>query len=305
MSVNIHREKDSDGPLHDSASSGTLAVARWLIDHGADLDQRSNNGVTPLISAIIAGKTDLAKLLIDKGADTTVTFGDEQESLSQLAVRFGRQEILDLLSPGSAAPSVRGSTDRVIQHVDSRWGRSEEIAGQRPDRISLRAIAAPDRTVLFTAGLGNVPLLAPVDHRDFSRVELVMYLPRRWQVPRGRQATVDVGQGWPFAWIRRIADHAATTKEWLGIGESTFVNDDPPQPLGDLVPFSGFLMLNEDSETGSLSLGGSRCIKLMTLVPLFAKEVLLVKQRGLRPLLDQFQQHGVSEIIDLERRCVV
>jgi len=44
-------------------------VARLLIEKGADVNARDNNGSTPLIAAAFKGRSGIAQLLIDKGAD--------------------------------------------------------------------------------------------------------------------------------------------------------------------------------------------------------------------------------------------
>ena len=45
------------------------AIARVLLDHGADVNAVSRNGYTPLYSAIESGNLELIKLYLDRGAD--------------------------------------------------------------------------------------------------------------------------------------------------------------------------------------------------------------------------------------------
>ena len=56
-------------PLLYAARDGRLEVARVLLDAGADIDKTDANGITPLISAIVNNRVDVAQLLIDRGAD--------------------------------------------------------------------------------------------------------------------------------------------------------------------------------------------------------------------------------------------
>ena len=63
--------KDNNGwtPLHGAAVDNSLAVARLLIDHGADIDAKDDNGWTPLHGAAQENSLDVASLLIKLGAD--------------------------------------------------------------------------------------------------------------------------------------------------------------------------------------------------------------------------------------------
>ena len=51
-----------------------IKVARSLIERGAPVNgKKTTNGFTPLHQAAIIGEEPLAKMLIDKGAETEVT----------------------------------------------------------------------------------------------------------------------------------------------------------------------------------------------------------------------------------------
>jgi ankyrin repeat protein len=56
-------------PLHSAVSAGHEAVARLLVEHGADPDQPQDGGYTPLHAAAQNGLSDLCDFLIASGAD--------------------------------------------------------------------------------------------------------------------------------------------------------------------------------------------------------------------------------------------
>lgn len=64
-------EKDIDGatPLLISIAIGKSDIAKALINMGADVNKPDNEGVTPLHIACQEGNIELVKLLIEKGAD--------------------------------------------------------------------------------------------------------------------------------------------------------------------------------------------------------------------------------------------
>ena len=69
------REKDGSTPLHAAAWKGELEVAKVLIDLGADVNALSENdhyGTTPLHAAAHANNRDVVRLLLDSGADASI-----------------------------------------------------------------------------------------------------------------------------------------------------------------------------------------------------------------------------------------
>eukprot|EP00919_Chromeraceae_sp_WS-2016_P076936 GHVR01182052.1.p1 GENE.GHVR01182052.1~~GHVR01182052.1.p1 ORF type:complete len:116 (+),score=15.91 GHVR01182052.1:30-377(+) len=75
---------------------GHTDIARLLIDKGADVNSRENDGYTPLIWASNRGHTDIARLLIDKGADVNSKDKDGTTPLIS-ASEFGHTEIVRFL----------------------------------------------------------------------------------------------------------------------------------------------------------------------------------------------------------------
>ncbi|TRM57323.1 ankyrin repeat-containing domain protein, partial [Schizophyllum amplum] len=56
-------------PLHRAAEDGHLELARLLVDHGADIEAQEEEGRTPLHLTAEGGHCEVARFLIDKGAD--------------------------------------------------------------------------------------------------------------------------------------------------------------------------------------------------------------------------------------------
>lgn len=62
--------------LHAAAGDGRTAVARVLLEHGADVNRQSDNGNTPLHLAVRWERYETAELLLARGADVTITNED-------------------------------------------------------------------------------------------------------------------------------------------------------------------------------------------------------------------------------------
>jgi uncharacterized protein len=59
-------------PLISASLFGKTEMAKTLIDAGADLNFQNNDGSTALITASFFGRPEIVKMLLDKGADKTI-----------------------------------------------------------------------------------------------------------------------------------------------------------------------------------------------------------------------------------------
>lgn len=97
MDVNVRNQHNGRGPLDSAASKGKYEVAKYLLDHGADPDTSESFG-NPLISAIKEGNVEIAKLLIERGIDTKVCYGDNGMGAAGYARSYGAAEIFELIT---------------------------------------------------------------------------------------------------------------------------------------------------------------------------------------------------------------
>jgi ankyrin repeat protein len=101
--------------IHAAVLSNKLEVVRQHIEAGTDLDQKEPfGGSTPLISAATFGKTEIAKTLIDAGANLTIANSDGSTPLHSAAF-FCRVEIVQMLIDAKADKTIRnkyGATPR-------------------------------------------------------------------------------------------------------------------------------------------------------------------------------------------------
>lgn len=76
------RESMKVTPLHSAAAARQTAIAKILIEHGADLNaSQAESGFTPLHEAALNGDIELARLLIEHGAKINAKMTDGKTPL--------------------------------------------------------------------------------------------------------------------------------------------------------------------------------------------------------------------------------
>jgi len=88
--VNIRDDATGSTALHHAAQFGNADAAEVLIANGADINAKDNQGHSPLYVAVNHGYS-VAKLLMDKGADSTIETASGQ-TLLQLAQKRKKME---------------------------------------------------------------------------------------------------------------------------------------------------------------------------------------------------------------------
>ena len=70
--LNVADPFGGSSPLITAALFGKTEIAKALIDAGADINFTNKEGSTALITASFFGREDIVKLLLEKGADKTI-----------------------------------------------------------------------------------------------------------------------------------------------------------------------------------------------------------------------------------------
>lgn len=83
-------------PLHAAVAGRSFAAVRLLVDAGAPVDGKQQNGWTPLQAAVHQGNLEMTRLLLAHGADPKLQ-NDEEKSAIGLAAEANHAAILKVL----------------------------------------------------------------------------------------------------------------------------------------------------------------------------------------------------------------
>ncbi len=95
--VNARESGDFGSPLlHNTIRYNNMEAFKFLIDHDADINAVDNINYSPLIEAVVDGQLEFGKILVELGADKTIT-NTMGANAAALAQKFGRFEFLPIL----------------------------------------------------------------------------------------------------------------------------------------------------------------------------------------------------------------
>jgi 7,8-dihydropterin-6-yl-methyl-4-(beta-D-ribofuranosyl)aminobenzene 5'-phosphate synthase len=118
------RNSENFTPLLLASIHGQLEIARFLIEMGANIHAGDNENSTPLHNAAARGHSDIISLLIDKGAHINQCDGNGMTAL-HFAASYGRAECAKLLLEKGANVNAREINGRTPLFFNARQGNKE------------------------------------------------------------------------------------------------------------------------------------------------------------------------------------
>ena len=116
-------------PLDAAASAGALKVVRALLNHGADPNRADRNGISPLEDASLRGFDAIAEILLDHGALVNQVNSGSGTTALYAAASFGKSDVVKLLLQRGADVNLCGNGRKTPYAAALENGYSE-IAAQ-------------------------------------------------------------------------------------------------------------------------------------------------------------------------------
>ncbi|KAK2669720.1 hypothetical protein RAB80_015246 [Fusarium oxysporum f. sp. vasinfectum] len=115
VAVILVNERNDDGGctlLNAACAKGYVEVVKMLLERGADVTSKANNGVTPLEAASAEGHVEVVKMLLQKGADLTTKNNDGWTPLNAASSR-GHAEVVKILLEKGADVTTKNDSGRT------------------------------------------------------------------------------------------------------------------------------------------------------------------------------------------------
>lgn len=122
-------EDEGKTPLVQAVLGGSLIVCEFLLQNGADVNQRDSRGRSPLHHATLLGRTGQVCLFLKRGADQHALDNEHQDPLS-IAIQEANADIVTLLRLARMAEEMR--------EAEAPPGQPGPLAGSSPTELQYR-----------------------------------------------------------------------------------------------------------------------------------------------------------------------
>ncbi|XP_061041168.1 arf-GAP with coiled-coil, ANK repeat and PH domain-containing protein 3 [Eubalaena glacialis] len=122
-------EDEGKTPLVQAVLGGSLIICEFLLQNGADVNQRDSQGRAPLHHATLLGRTGQVCLFLKRGADQHALDHTQQDPLS-IAVQEANADIVTLLRLARMAEEMR--------EAEAPPGQPGPLSGSSPTELQYR-----------------------------------------------------------------------------------------------------------------------------------------------------------------------
>lgn len=207
-----------------------------------------------------------------------------------------------------AAPPGEEYIEQISEHIEKHLGPVETVFHELISdkvHVDVHLVKPTDEfpyVRLVTSGMSDLPMRTPADPRLPKYAELLVTLPADWRLTQADMQ--DERWYWPIRLLKVLARLPHEYQTWLGWGH-TVPNGNPAAPYAENTKFCGALVIPSvtvPNEFHTLAIPNVKDITFYAVVPLYEREMNLKLRSGLDALLERFDKHGVSDIVNLDRK---
>ncbi len=201
--------------LHYAARGGLIDTVRALVEVGADVDRINPvDRTTPLIVATINGRYDIAKYLLDHGADPNAT---EIEGLTPLYAVVASRWAPVAWTP-TASTTDSGIVQQKVTHLELMKMLLDRGADPNAKIAKTPWYNPPHHAQRWVEWAGTTPLWRAAQSTDLEAVKLLVAYGADGQIPSDENTTplmAAAGVGWTGNFSVNAPDAFLTTARYL------------------------------------------------------------------------------------------
>jgi hypothetical protein len=213
-----------------------------------------------------------------------------------------------VMSPSEGVEELEAHFDRWIGPSSRVW---HELISDKV-HLDVHMVDPTDERPfynLYTTGMSDRQMTVPdqlPNPEEWRHAELMICLPPDWfsnAVDFTISTNMPNSEYWPIAVLKLLARLPHDYDTWLGFGH-TIPNGQPPEPFAEGTALCCAMILPPVTvrEQGhQVRLSDGRVVNLWAVVLLYAEEAAKKLAHGAESLFDGFDEHGVNEILIVNR----
>ena len=236
---------------------------------------------------------------------------------SNTTTKFGKGEVGRSHSSAShqnmetVARTDEDALEKMSEHIEAHIGPIETVFHEIVSEIvhiDVHLVIATDQNpyhYLITSGMSDLPMLVPAEFDAPKYVELVMVLPRDWQL--NQDSFQEQKWYWPIGLIKSLARFPHAYETWFGIGH-TIPNGNPAQAYHSATELNGAILLPPLSFPDGfdfVKVDDEKEIHFYAVVPLYEEEMNYKLEYGAGQLFEKLINHSIDDVVNPRRVNVI
>jgi len=228
---------------------------------------------------------------------------------------LGSQQILKHTPREKDFEFAVGDNDTISQvtdHIEKHIGPIENVFHEiisdlvHVDVYCIKPTLERNFYTLVTSGMSDKAMTVPEGLEEFRFAELMICLPPDWQL--SQDGFKDEANYWPVRWLKKLARLPHEYDTWLGYGH-TIPNGDPEESFAYNTKLSCMMislpqMVSDPIHFFELKINDIGKIHFYQVIPLYKEETAFKLKKGADALLDKFDEHGITGLVDIGRKNV-
>lgn len=206
--------------------------------------------------------------------------------------------------------------DEICEHFEKYFGKSESVFHEilseyvHIDVHWIKPTPEKPYHLLYTTGMSDKPMYLPKEwskeeKKAFSHAELMVFLPEDWKI--SDEDFKEDENYWPVYFLKMLARFPHQYKTFLAFGH-TIPNGPDAEPIAN-TNFGCMLvlpaMISAPEDFHRLTTKDGTEINFYALIPIYKEEMEYKLEEGTDALLDHFDDEVMTEVIDINRPCMV